>query len=36
MNIKTRRILHTGYRRPLETFLTTIAATLGLIFTYTP
>jgi len=35
-NIKTWRVLHTGYRRPLETFPETIAAILGLIFTYTP
>ena len=35
-NIKTWRVLHTGYRRPLETFPETITATLGLIFTYTP
>ena len=35
-NIKTWRVLHTGYRRPLETFQTTITAVLGLIFTYTP
>jgi hypothetical protein len=30
-NIKTWRVLHTGYRRPPET----ITAVLGLIFTYT-
>ena len=35
-NIKTWRVLHTGYTRPLETFPETIAAILGLIFTYTP
>ena len=35
-NIKTWRVLHTGYRRPLETFPETITAILGLIFTYTP
>ncbi|WP_399498267.1 transposase family protein [uncultured Actinomyces sp.] len=35
-NIKTWRVLHTGYRRPLETFPETITAVLGLIFTYTP
>ena len=35
-NIKTWRVLHTGYRRPLETFPETTAAVLGLIFTYTP
>ena len=34
-NIKTRRVLHTGYRRPLDTFPETITAVLGLIFTYT-
>ena len=35
-NIKTWRVLHTGYRRPLETFPETITAILGIIFTYTP
>ena len=35
-NIKTWRVLHTGYRRPPETFPETITATLGIIFTYTP
>ena len=35
-NIKTWRVLHTGHRRPLDTFPETIAAALGLIFTYTP
>ena len=35
-NIKTWRVLHTGHRRPLETFPETITAALGLIFTYTP
>ena len=34
-NIKTWRVLHTGYRRPPETFRTTITAILGIIFTYT-
>ena len=34
-NIKTWRALHTGYRRPPETFQTTITAILGLIFAYT-
>ena len=34
-NIKTWRVLHTGYKRPLETFKTTITAVLGIIFTYT-
>ena len=34
-NIKTWRVLHTGYRRPPETFKTTITAVLGIIFTYT-
>ena len=34
-NIKTWRVLHTGYRRPLETFPETITAILGIIFTYT-
>ena len=35
-NIKTWRVLHTGYRRPLDTFPETITTILGLIFTYTP
>ena len=35
-NIKTWRILHTDYTRPLDTFPETITAILGLIFTYTP
>ena len=35
-NIKTWRVLHTGYRRPLDTFPETITAILGIIFTYTP
>ena len=35
-NIKTWRVLHTGYRRSLDTFPETITAILGLIFTYTP
>ena len=35
-NIKTWRVLHTGHRRPLETFPETITAILGIIFTYTP
>ena len=35
-NIKTWRVLHTGCRRPLDTFPTTITAILGIIFTYTP
>ena len=34
-NIKTWRVLHTGYRRPPETFPETITAVLGIIFTYT-
>ena len=34
-NTKTWRVLHTGYRRPPETFPETITAVLGLIFTYT-
>lgn len=33
-NIKTWRILHNDYRRPLNTFNTTITAVLALIFTY--
>ncbi|OLO67138.1 transposase, partial [Actinomyces oris] len=35
-NIKTWRVLHTGYRRPLDTFPETITAILGLTFIYTP
>ena len=35
-NIKTWRVLHTGHRRPLDTFPETITAVLELIFTYTP
>lgn len=35
-NIKTWHALHTGHRRPLDTFPTTITAILGIIFTYTP
>ncbi|WP_128683515.1 transposase family protein [Actinomyces qiguomingii] len=35
-NLKTWRVLHTGYRRPIQTFPQTITATLALIFTYTP
>src|SRR5262249_33116695 len=31
-NIKTWRILHTDYRRPIETFATTISAVIGLQF----
>ena len=34
-NIKTWRVLHTGHRRPLDTFPETITAILGIIFTYT-
>ena len=34
-NIKTWKVLHAGYRRPLQTFPTTITAILGIIFTYT-
>ena len=34
-NIKTWRVLHTDYRRPLETFPETIIAILGIIFSYT-
>jgi len=29
-NLKTWRVLHTDYRRPLDTFATTISAVLGL------
>ena len=36
VDIKTWRVLHTGYRRPPETFPETIAAVLGLTFTCTP
>jgi hypothetical protein len=35
-NIKTWRILHTDYRRPINTFPTTISATIGLIFWTSP
>ena len=35
-NIKTWRVLHTDYRRPYNTFETTIQAVTGLIFAYTP
>ena len=35
-NIKTWRVLHTGCRRPLDTFPETITAILGIIFIYTP
>ena len=35
-NIKTWRVLHTGYRRSPDTFPETITAILGIIFTYTP
>lgn len=35
-NLKTWRTLHTGYRRPIQTFPTTITAILALTFTYTP
>ena len=31
-NLKTWRILHTDYRRPLSTFGTTISAVIGLQF----
>ncbi|WP_026423734.1 transposase family protein, partial [Actinokineospora inagensis] len=31
-NLKTWRILHTDYRRPIDTFATTITAVLGLQF----
>ncbi|WP_315559693.1 transposase family protein [Actinomyces gerencseriae] len=36
VNIKTWRVLRAGYRKPLETFPTTITVVLGIIFTYTP
>ena len=35
-NVKTWRVLHTDYRRPYDTFETTIQAVTGLIFAYTP
>lgn len=35
-NLKTWRVLHTGYRRPIQTFPQTITAVLALTFTYTP
>ena len=31
-NLKNWRILHTDYRRPLESFTTTISAAIGLLF----
>jgi hypothetical protein len=31
-NIKNWRILHTDYRRPLDSFTTTISTTIGLLF----
>jgi hypothetical protein len=31
-NLKNWRILHTDYRRPLDTFTTTISAAIGLMF----
>ena len=34
-NAKTWRVLHTDYRRPYDTFETTIQAVTGLIFAYT-
>ena len=35
-NLKTWRVLHTDYRRPYNTFESTIQAVTGLIFAYTP
>ena len=35
-NLKTWRVLHTDYRRPYNTFETTIQAVAGLIFAYAP
>ena len=35
-NLKTWRVLHADYRRPYNTFETTIQAVTGLIFAYTP
>ena len=34
-NLKTWRVLHTDYRRPYNTFETTIQAVTGLILAYT-
>ncbi|MFC2686234.1 MAG: hypothetical protein ACFN3I_03625, partial [Arachnia propionica] len=34
-NLKTWRVLHTDYRRPYNTFETTLQAVTGLIFAYT-
>ena len=31
-NLKNWRILHTDYRRPLDSFATTISAVIGLLF----
>ena len=31
-NVKNWRILHTDYRRPLDSFATTISAAVGLLF----
>ena len=31
-NLKNWRILHTDYRRPLDTFVMTISAVVGLLF----
>jgi hypothetical protein len=31
-NIKNWRILHTDYRRPIDSFATTISAAIGLLF----
>ena len=35
-NLTTWRVMHTDYRRPYNTFETTIQAVTGLIFAYTP
>ncbi len=35
-NLKTWRVLHTDYRRPYNTFETTIQAVTGLIFACAP
>jgi len=34
VRLKNRRIRHTDYRRPLDTFVTTITAIIGLHFLY--
>jgi hypothetical protein len=34
VNIKNWRILHTDYRRPIDSFTATISATIGLLSTH--